>query len=183
MRFYDTDERRRQQPAGAVLDAIGVGPGAVVADIGAGDGYFALPLARRVGPTGLVYAVDPSVERLERLRERAGTEGLEHLRILNRTAEEPPLCEGCLDLVFFGICLHDFADPAVALQNAMIALKPGGRLANLDWRKEETEGRGPPVTIRFSEEEAGQMLREAGFVIEACAPSGPHHYLILARRP
>jgi len=187
MKFHDDAERREWQDADAVLDAIGVGPGQVVADVGAGDGYFTLPLARRVGPRGTVYAVDPSIERLNRLHERAEEEGLDHIRIRALSAEELAVCAGCADLVFYGICLHDFSDQGAALRNAMTALKPGGRLANLDWKKEETmrngELLGPPVEIRFSEEEAAGMIHEAGFTIESIAPSGAYHYLILARRP
>ncbi len=187
MKYHNDEERRQWQDADTVLDAVGVGPGQVVADVGAGDGYFTLPFARRVGPQGIVYAADPSVERLNRLHELAEEEGLENIRIRALTAEEGAVCEGCADLVFYGICLHDFADQGAALRNAMTALKPGGRLANLDWKKEETllngERLGPPVEIRFSEEEAAGMIREAGFTIESVAPSGTYHYLILARRP
>ncbi|HOT93766.1 MAG TPA: class I SAM-dependent methyltransferase [Methanoregulaceae archaeon] len=187
MKAYDDAERRRWQDPEAVLDAVGVPPGGTVADVGAGDGYFTLPIARRVGPRGVVYAVDPSVERLTRLHERAEEEGLENIRIRAVPAEEIAVCEGCADLVFYGNCLHDFADPAVALRNAMTALRPGGRLASIDWKKEETlSGRdpiGPPVEIRFGEEEAAGLIRGAGFSVGAIAPFGPYHYLILATRP
>ena len=187
MEHRDDTERRRWQDPEAVLDTVGVAPRGIVADVGSGDGYFTLPIARRVGSRGVVYAVDPSVERLTRLHVQAEEEGLENIRIRAITAEELAVCEGCADLVFYGNCLHDFADPAVALQNAMTTLKPGGRLASIDWRKEETLSGGdlvgPPVEIRFSEEEAAGLVRAAGFVVESIAPSGPYHYLVLATRP
>ena len=187
MQHHDDEERRRWQDPEEVLDRVGVAPGGIVADVGAGDGYFTLPIARRVGSHGIVYAVDPSVERLTRLHETAEEEGLENIRIRAITAEELAVCEGCADLVFYGNCLHDFADQADALRNAMTALKPAGRLASIDWKKEETlAGRdlvGPPVEIRFSEEEAIGLIREAGFLIESITSSGPYHYLVLATRP
>lgn len=187
MREHDDVERREWQDPEAILLSLGLKPGEVVADVGSGDGFFTLPAARMVGPRGVVYAVDPSVDRLTRLHEKAEEEGLENIRIRAGTAEEFVVCEGCADLVFFGICLHDFADQGAALRNAMTALKPGGLLANLDWKKEETirhgDLLGPPVEIRFSEEEAAAMIRAAGFAIESVEPYGEYFYLIRARRP
>lgn len=187
MKEHDDLERREWQNPEATLGALGLGPGQVVADVGAGDGFFAIPAARMVGPRGVVYAVDSSVGRLTRLHEKAEDEGLENIRIRAGPAEEFVVCEGCADLVFFGICLHDFADQGAALRNAMTALKPGGLLANLDWKKEETVRHGdllgPPVEIRFSEEEAVALIGEAGFAIESVEPSGEYFYLVRARRP
>jgi ubiquinone/menaquinone biosynthesis C-methylase UbiE len=187
MKEHDDVERREWQDPEAILASLGLGPGAVVADVGAGSGFFTLPAARMVGPQGVVYALDSSVGRLTRLHEQAEEEGLENIRIRPGTAEEFVVCEGCADLVFFGICLHDFADQGAALRNAMTALKPGGLLANLDWKKEETLRRGdllgPPVEIRFSEEEAAAMIGSAGFAIESVEPYGEYFYLIRARRP
>ena len=187
MKEHDDVERREWQDPEAILGSLGLGPGQVVADVGSGDGFFTLPAARMVGPRGAVYALDPSVGRLTRLHEKAEDEGLENIRIRAGTAEEFVVCEGCADLVFFGICLHDFADQTAALRNAMTALKPGGLLASLDWKKEETLRQGdllgPPVEIRFSEDEAETMIREAGFAIESVEPSGEYFYLVRARRP
>jgi ubiquinone/menaquinone biosynthesis C-methylase UbiE len=187
MKMHDETERREWQNPEEILISLGLGPGQVVADVGAGEGFFTLPAARMVGPRGVVYAVDSSVGRLTRLHEEAEDEGLENIRIRVGTAEEFVVCEGCADLVFFGICLHDFADQAVVLRNAMTVLKPGGLLADLDWKKEETlrngDLLGPPVEIRFSEEEAATMIRDAGFAIESVEPYGEYFYLIRARRP
>ena len=180
-------ERRKWQNPDEILAGLGLVPGWVVADIGAGDGFFTLPAARMVGPRGAVYAVDASVGRLNRLHETAEEEGVENIRIRAGAAEEFVICEGCADLAFFGICLHDFADQGAVLRNAMTALMPGGLLANLDWKKEETlrdgDLLGPPVEIRFSEEEATALIREAGFEIESVEPSGEYFYLVRARRP
>ncbi len=187
MKEHDDAERREWQNPEAILAMLGLGAGQVVADVGAGDGFFAIPAARMVGPRGTVYAVDSSVGRLTRLHETAEEEGLENIRIRAGTAEEFVVCEGCADMVFFGICLHDFADQGAVLANAMTELKPGGLLVDLDWKKEETLRHGgllgPPVEIRFSEEEAATLIRGAGFAIESVEPSGEYFYLIRARRP
>jgi ubiquinone/menaquinone biosynthesis C-methylase UbiE len=186
MKMHDDTDRRKWQNPEAVLEGLGLSPGQVVADVGSGEGFFTLPAARMVGSRGIVYAVDTSVERLTRLHETAEEEGLENIRVRAVSAEEFLVCEACVDLIFFGICLHDFSDQGAALRNAMTELKPGGMLANLDWKKEETirggDLLGPPVEIRFSEEEAAAMIREAGFTIESVEPSGEYFYLIRARK-
>lgn len=187
MQEHDDVERREWQDPEAILAGLGLGPGQVVADVGSGDGFFTLPAARMVGPWGIVYALDSSVGRLNRLHEKAEEEGIENIRIRAGTGEEFVLCEGCIDLVFFGICLHDFPEPGAVLRHAMTALKPGGLLASLDWKKEETIRHGdlfgPPVEIRLSEEEAAALIGEAGFEVESVEPHDEYFYLLRARRP
>jgi ubiquinone/menaquinone biosynthesis C-methylase UbiE len=95
-------------------------------------------------------------------------------------AEETIFCETCADIVFFGIVLHDFRDPAKVLLNAKTMLKPTGRLIDLDWKKAAME-LGPPLSIRFSEKKAVSLIRTAGFKIETAKETGPYHYLIIAR--
>src|SRR5690606_27290839 len=103
MKEHDDVERRKWQNPDEILAGLGPAPGWVVADIGAGDGFFTLPAARMVGPRGAVYAVDTSVGRLNRLHETAEEEGVENIRIRAGAAEEFVICEGCADLAFFGI--------------------------------------------------------------------------------
>ena len=98
----------------------------VFIDVGCGDGYFALPAARRVGPQGKVYAVDSDAAAVERLREQAAREGLDNLFSEVREAEETVVCEGCADYVFFGIDLHDFRDPAQSTPERKKNAPPSG---------------------------------------------------------
>ncbi len=91
------------------------------------------------------------------------------------------MCDGCADIVFFGIDLHDVEDPLKALVNARNMLKPGGRLIDLDWKKEPMEI-GPPIEIRFTEEQASEFIRKAGFEIKEIKDSGAYHYRITAKK-
>ena len=84
------------------------------------------------------------------------------------------------DILFFGIVLHDFQDPAKVLKNAKKMVKPTGILINLDWKKESME-LGPPVPKRFSIEESVRLIKAAGFAIEEIKDSGSCYYLIIAR--
>lgn len=179
-RYHDEAERRQWQEPEPILKAIGMGAGRRLADIGCGDGFFSLPAARMAGEGGAVYGVDADAESLKELREKAEKEGLTNIFLFAGDAEGIMPCEDCADIVFFGICLHDFRDPGQVLMNARRIIRKGGLLADLDWKKKPTT-RGPPVEKRFDEEKAAALIKAAGFRIESVADSGPDHYLIIAR--
>jgi len=177
----DDPERRQWQDPEKILSFLGVAPGMVFIDIGCGDGYFALPAARRVGPQGKVYAVDIDASAIQRLREQAAREELDHLFSEVREAEETVVCKGCADYVFFGIDLHDFVDPARVLLNAKKMLSPQGHVIDLDWKDEPMEF-GPPQQKRFSIDKASHLIESAGFTIASVTDSGLYHYLIIAKK-
>jgi ubiquinone/menaquinone biosynthesis C-methylase UbiE len=179
--LYDEESRRQWQNPEAILAEIGLRPGATFIDVGCGEGFFALPAARLVGAGGIIYGLDISPEAIKSLRERASREGLTNLRLKVGKAEDTVLCEACADFVFFGIVLHDFDKPVRVLTNAARMLKPEGRLVNLDWRKEST-ALGPPLQIRFSQEEAIGLIEAGGFRVQKIKESGLYHYLVIARR-
>jgi ubiquinone/menaquinone biosynthesis C-methylase UbiE len=171
-------ERRKWQDPEKILARIGLKPGMTFVDPGCGDGYFALPAARMVGPKGKVIAADINEEAIERLRQQAAEEGLGQLSAEVRAAEETIACEGCADFVFFGIDLHDFADPMKAIQNAKKMLRPSGKLVDLDWKPEPMPF-GPPLEKRFSIAKARQLIESAGFHVQSIEDCGPYHYIII----
>jgi ubiquinone/menaquinone biosynthesis C-methylase UbiE len=179
---HDPGERLTWQDPDEILGSIGISEGETFVDIGCGDGFFALPAARMVGPTGVVYGIDIDEGRLNRLSVQAREQGLSNIRLIQGEAEETVPCQGCAGIVFFGTCLHDFADPATVLQNARLMLKPEGVLVDLDWKKEEMPI-GPPFRIRFSEEDAAALITGAGFQVKSVVPSGPYCYLLTAALP
>lgn len=160
---------------------IGLKLGSIFTDIGCGNGFFALPAARMAGETGKVYGLDVDAEFIGELKEKAAEEGLTNVSLTVGEAEETVLCEACADIVFFGIDLHDFKDPTKVLVNAKRMLKSIGRLVDLDWKKEPME-LGPPLEIRFSEEQAVKLIQNAGFEIKMTKEAGPYHYIIMAKR-
>jgi ubiquinone/menaquinone biosynthesis C-methylase UbiE len=178
--FHDETERRKWQNPEEILAEIGLKSGFIFIDVGCNDGFFAIPAARITGEKGKVYGIDIDRQAINRLKKKAGEEGLKNLDLTLREAEETVLCEGCADIVFFGIDLHDFRDPARVLMNAKRMLKPGGILVDLDWKKEPMP-LGPPVQIRLSEEEAAKLIESQGFKVETVKKSGLYHYLIIAK--
>jgi len=177
----DDPERKQWQDPDQILASVGLSSGMVFVDIGCGEGYFALPAARRVGPEGKVCASDIREESVMALRAQAEAEGLTNLFTEVKPAEEFLACEGCADRVFFGIDLHDFNDPLAVLKNARRMLKPSGELTDLDW-KDEAMAFGPPVEKRFSIAKARGLMEAAGLRVKSVQEAGPYHYLITARR-
>ncbi len=179
-RHHDESKRRTWQDPESILRRIGLEAGHVFVDVGCGNGFFALPAARIVGPGGAVIGIDVDASGIDELRRRAEREGLENVRLTVGRAEETRACEGCADIVFFGNDLHDFEDPEIVLENALYMIRPAGLLVDLDWKKAETPF-GPPLEVRFTEEEASGMISRAGFVVVDIGDSGEYHYLALAR--
>jgi len=177
----DDPERKIWQDPETIFSAIGLYAGMTFADIGCGEGYFALPAARRTGPDGKVFAADIDPDAVAALMVSAAAEGLTNLFVEVKPAESTVFCKGCADIVFFGNDLHDFADPAQVLKNAGIMLKPGGRIIDLDWT-DDPMAIGPPQLKRFSVQKAMRMIEAAGFRILSVQDAGPYHYLISAGR-
>ncbi len=179
----DNAERRAWQNPEAILADIGLKPELTFVDIGCGGGFFTMPAARILHNTGKIYGIDVNTDYIGELRKLAAKENFKNLVLSVGKAEEIVVCEGCADIVFLGVVLHDFEDTARVLENANRMLKQGGRLFSLDWKKEKTD-RGPSFEKRFSQEYAAGLIRAAGFVIENIEPSGSYHYLISAiKRP
>ena len=149
-------------------------------DIGCGNGFFTIPAAEQVDESGKVYAVDASAEAVETVKRKAAAKGLKNIITKAREAEETVFCDECADMVFFSIVLHDFRDPAKVLRNAKRMIKPTGTLINLDWKKKRTAF-GPPLHIRFSEEQAQALIEQAGFTVESGKDAGNNFYLVTAK--
>ncbi|MCR4392847.1 MAG: class I SAM-dependent methyltransferase [Dehalococcoidales bacterium] len=177
---FNEEERRKWQDPEQILREVGLKRGQTFLDIGCGDGFFTLPAAHIVGPEGQVFGLDIDSEALNEIQVKATSLGLNNIQLKTGKAEEIVLCEGCADIIFMGIVLHDFQDPLKALGNARRMIKPDGVLVNLDWKKTPMEF-GPPVARRFDEATAAGLIEGAGFVIVAINNSGDYHYLITAR--
>ena len=180
LKDYNHAERRLWQDAPAILSQIGLKPGDTMADIGSGDGYFSIPAARIVGKSGKVYALDVSAEAIAQLKAAASVAELTNIQTAVGNAETTLICKGCADVVLMANVLHDFNDPVATLKNARLMLKPGGRLADLDWKKDKDQLHGPPFAKRFDQEKATALLNQAGFKDISNPLVGPFHYLLIA---
>jgi len=162
------------------LESIGLRSGMTFMDIGCGYGFFTLKAASVVGETGKVYAVDIDVSSIDRLKREATEKGLKNIRAEVGAAEETIFCAECADIIFYSIVLHDFRDPAKVLHNSKRMIKPDGKLVNLDWKKKFMP-LGPPIEIRFSEEQAANLMKQAGFIIESVRSLESNFYIVIAK--
>lgn len=129
----DSGPKRDQwQHPQAVMDALHISPGSIVADVGAGEGYFTFHLAERVGAQGKVYAEDIKNEEVEGIRELAQAKHLSQIEALHGEPGDPKLPENCLDAVLVMNAYHEFRSYEAMLQAIFKALKPGGLLAIID---------------------------------------------------
>lgn len=133
------ESREREDESKKLLAALDVQPGQTVCDLGCGNGFYTLPLAKLVGPKGVVWAVDIQPEMLELLENRAQTRGVPNLQPTLGTAISPNLPEAAMDLILMVDVYHEFSHPEQMLEHIRRSLKPTGRLAVVEYRAEDPE--------------------------------------------
>ncbi len=159
----------RLQPPDQVMDAIGVKPGMVVGEIGAGRGRYVVQLAVRVGEHGRVYAEDIDEESLRYCESRCRRWGLENVETILGDVTDPKLPTGELDLILVISSYGHFSDPVTLMQNARSALKPDGSLAIVEWlpRDRRVTGDGSPQQIEAQLKAAGYRLERTDPLLES----------------
>lgn len=179
----EAPERGQQFPVRAILDAAGVRGALRVADIGAGSGYFTLPLAHRVA-AGKVYAVDPSAELLEVLRGKLAAGGAPaNVELVTGEAEATGLPESCCDLIFLSAVWHELDSHAAALREFSRIAAPGAKLAIVDWSPEAPSPPGPPREHRIARSGVEKSLAEAGWKVLYSEEVTAWTYLVVGQRP
>jgi ubiquinone/menaquinone biosynthesis C-methylase UbiE len=154
-------DRDAWQKPDLIMDALGIGEGSVVADVGAGGGWFTVRLARRVGPNGTVFAQDLQPQMLEAIKRRVGREGLRNVDYVQGSLDDPRLPPGRLDAVLIVDAYHELANPIELLRNVSASLKTTGRIGIVDYTL-EGGGPGPPLNQRKSEKSVIKEARQAG---------------------
>lgn len=182
MAVLESEERRKRQPPERLLAEMGLAPGARLADIGCGPGFYTLPAARIIGPGGRVFALDLQPAMLARVREHVAAEALTNVEPLTSDEHRLPLADGAADIALLANMLHECADRAAFLREVLRILAPGGRVAVVEWRK-ETMASGPPLHERLTVEEVRTDLTSAGFrALTELDPAatGPTHFGVVA---
>lgn len=168
------------QKRSRVLRAAGIERGAVVADVGAGPGFFTLALARAVGPAGHVYAVDAEPRSLERMREQLRKRGVRNVTPVLGRGDDPHLPPGVSDVAMIVNTYHHFPNGPAYLRRVAQTLRPGGRLVAIDFEKRETPV-GPPVDHRVAREEFLRDAERAGLRLVAEHRFLPYQYFVVLR--
>jgi len=177
--WLERPEREAEEAPSKAIAALKLEPGQVVADIGAGSGYYTVRLARTVGPTGRVFATDIQPAMLNLLRTNVERAGLENVTTVLGAPDDPKLAPDSIDLAIMVDVYHELATPQAFLRRLRPALKRNGRLVLLEFRKED-----PRVPIyevhKMSVAEVRQELEAEGFRLSAVLDDLPwQHILVL----
>lgn len=171
-------DRDAANESGQLIRSLGIGPGMVVADIGAGSGYHSLRLSPAVGPTGLVYAEDIVESFIAGLRREADRRKLTNIRIVIGTPDDPKLPAATMDRAVLVHMYHEIESPYALLWNLAGAMKPGGLVGVIDLdRKIENHGT-PPALLKCEFEAVGyrrvshvDMAGGTGYIAVFAAPT------------
>jgi ubiquinone/menaquinone biosynthesis C-methylase UbiE len=170
-----------EQPE-AMLDALEIAPGSIVADVGAGAGYHSIRLARRVGPKGTVLAADVQPQMLQLLKQNARTAGVDNITPLLVTQRDTKLPEGKVDLILMVDVYHEVSDPDALLAGFLKALKPGGRVVLVEFRGEDPEVPIKPEH-KMTLKQVRRELEPQGFRFQQSLEFLPWQHVIIFEKP
>jgi ubiquinone/menaquinone biosynthesis C-methylase UbiE len=189
------DSREKWEKVSDILVALQAEPGKRIADVGAGEGFYSLRIARAVGPTGRVTAVDVSEKYLDKLRARLQQENVTNVDVVVGAVDNPHLTESTFDAVLIYNAYHEMTTPEPILKAIFMALKPGGRLVMAEPLHDNV--RSATRAEQVKDHEIGpnfvqQELQAAGFEVMEQRPdflafTSPGHkggfWLMIARKP
>jgi ubiquinone/menaquinone biosynthesis C-methylase UbiE len=180
--WLERREREDEENPDLAMRLIRVQRGSTVADLGAGSGYYTIRLARAVGDTGKVYAVDIQQGMLDLLQKSVARARLTNVIPVLGGVDDPRLPANSLDLILMVDVYHEFAQPQAMLQRLKTALKPGGRLVLLEYRAED-----PDVPIRpehkMTKAQVKLEVEHEGFTQQRVYDDLPWQHLVIFTRP
>lgn len=163
--IFDSPGRDQRLHIERVMDTLGIAPGKSVADIGAGSGWFTVRAARRVGPSGTVYAVDINPEAIRYLDRRVQKESVPNVKTILSKPDDPMLPKESVDAVLLLKTYHEVADPVALLEHLRPALRPGARLGIIDRNGNGTNhGVSREVVIKEAERAGYRLVQSYDFV-------------------
>jgi ubiquinone/menaquinone biosynthesis C-methylase UbiE len=178
VQVFESPERAAWQKPEQIPAALGIEPGMVVADVGAGTGYFVPHFAKAVGPRGRVYAVDTEPKMVAWMERRFREETIPNAVAVLGEPGDPKLPAAGVDVIFLCDTYHHIDDRVAWIGTAGRALKPGGRLAVVDFHKRELPV-GPPPDHKLAREQVIQELAEAGWILSEESDLLPYQYLLI----
>ena len=165
--YSDEKTRDSRGEAERAMDRLGITPGVRVADVGAGDGYYTVRLARRLGPGATIYAQDVNAAYLGRLDARLRREKIAGVKLVLGAPRDPKLPPGTVDVAILSHMYHEIENPYEFLYRLRPALAPGARIGIIDLDRRTEHHGTPPALLRC--ELAAVGYREVGFA--ALAPA------------
>jgi predicted methyltransferase len=163
--IFEDPKREDRLQVNRVMDVLGVKSGSTVADVGAGSGWFTVRAARRVGPAGLVYAVEINSEYLKHIEKRSRDESLSNIRTVLGKQDDPLLPEKSVDAVLLLKTYHEIGEPVVWLRRMRPAMREGARLGIIDRvGKGDDHGIDRDTVVKEAEQAGFVLVEEHDFV-------------------
>ncbi len=162
LKTLDSPERIQNLKVDETIARLGLKPGMIVADIGAGSGIFEGPLATAVGSSGTVYAVDVDQGLLDAINKKAAAARVSNVKTVLGKFTDPALPANDVDVAFINDVLHHIEDRSTYLKNLARYVKPDGRIALIDFNPEFGGHRDQPA-LQVSKEKAAALMADAGF--------------------
>ena len=178
MAKLESPERYRILPPFRTLKVMCLKEDDVMIDIGCGTGYFTLPASEITGPKGRVIGVDISEEMLNEVRGKINNHS-SNIELLLSDNVQLPVRDSLGTFALLANVLHEADDMMVMLSEANRVLKPGGRLAVIEWEKRDMP-MGPPIEHRLHQDDIMNMVTEAGFRMAKISPAGDYHIAVSA---
>jgi FkbM family methyltransferase len=179
--WLERPSRAEKEKPAVLVDSMNLAPTDVVADIGAGTGYFTFRMAPKV-PEGRVFAVDIQPEMLERMRATIEEEGVDNVTLVKGTVQDPKLPADSIDAALMVDAYHEFSHPREMMLNLKDALVPGGRVYLVEYRKED-----PSVPIKplhkMTEAQARKEMEAVGLEWVATEDMLPRQHFMIFRKP
>jgi len=174
-------DREEWQRPDKIMDVLGIGEASVVADLGAGSGWFTPRLARRVGPNGMVYAEDVQRPMIQAIKIRVDRLGLKNVTTVLGTASDPRLPVP-IDAVLIVDAYHEMEQPVALLRNVAKSLKPTGRIGIVDFTK-DGGGPGPAMEERVDPDAVIRDAQAAGLVLRSRETFLKYQYMLVFEKP
>jgi SAM-dependent methyltransferase len=180
--WLDRPTREQEEQPDRALELIGIKPGMIVADVGAGSGFMTMRLARLVSPGGMVYANDLQPSMLQLLEQRASAQHVANVEFVQGTDKDVRLPAAAIDLALLVDVYHEFWYPQEMLRSIRGALRPNGQLVLLEYRKED-----PKLPIhpdhKMSVSEVRTELEAEGLVFDRLLDGLPMQHILIFRSP
>lgn len=176
--WLERHERGQEEDPDTAINVLKIARGASVADIGAGSGYITMKLSARVGSEGKVYANDIQPQMLRMLASRLASARIGNVVLVQGTIDDPKLPEASVDLEMMVDVYHELSQPQAMLRHLRAALKPGGRLVLLEYRKED-----PAIPIKYEHKmtvaEAKMEVEAEGFTLAKVEEVLPRQHILI----
>jgi ubiquinone/menaquinone biosynthesis C-methylase UbiE len=171
-----------------IFEALQARADSTICEIGAGDGELSLEAARRVGPGGHIYTSELGDDRVRKLRERVASSRLSQITVVTGDAAQTNFPQATCDALFMRNVYHHFAEPAAMNASIAGALKPGGRIAVVDFRPPGDEAASPADrdndgTHGVTADTVTRELQAAGFVLITTERGTDRWFMIVAAKP